>query len=248
MSKKQNNIFNFIPILLVSLLIITYSNARAEKSVELAKADSLFRLQKYTESFEIYEQILNENNEASPQMLMKMAFIKEGLGDYSQALIYLNKYYLQTSDKRAQNKMQELAEEHELNGFALTDTKFFKGLINKYYLEFNFILFGTALLFGFVAVYRKMKARPNSVSFAISAACVLLVLFWIINFELNEPQGIIIENHAYLMTGPSAGADLIDVVSKGHRLKILDEEGIWIKVRWNDQEAYIRSSLIKRIS
>lgn len=248
MSKKQNNIFKFIAILLVGLASASFSYAEVENKGDLAKADSLFRLQKYTESFEIYKQILNEYNEASPQMLMKMAFIKEGLGDYSQALIYLNKYFQQTSDKRAQNKMLELAEEHDLNGFALTDTKFFKGLINKYYLEFNLVLFAIALLLGGIAAHRKWNAKPNALPFGMSAMAVLLVLFWVINFELNEPQGIIIENHAYLMTGPSAGADLIDVVSKGHRLKILDEQGIWIKVKWNDQEAYIRSSMIRRVS
>lgn len=248
MSKKQNNIFKIITILLAVVMATSFSSSMAQINGELVKADSLFKLQKYTESFEIYEQILDEKNEASPQMLMKMAYIKEGLGDYSQALIYLNKYYLQTSDKRAQNKMQELAEEHSLYGFALTDTKFFKGLVNKYYVEFNGLVFVVALFLVGVAVYRKLKSGANVIPYASSAVVVLLVFFWVINFELKEPLGIITENHAYLMTGPSAGADLVEVVKKGHRLRILNEEGIWIKIDWNGREAYIRSSMIRRVS
>ncbi|MEO9803153.1 MAG: SH3 domain-containing protein [Reichenbachiella sp.] len=248
MSKKQNNIFKIITILLVVQMTSSFLPLMAKTNDGLLKADSLFKLQKYTESFEIYEKILEERNEASPQMLMKMAYIKEGLGDYSQALIYLNKYYQQTSDKRAQNKMQELAEEHSLNGFSLSDAVFFKGLINKYYVEFNALLFLIALFLAGIAVYRKLKSGSNAMPYASSAVVVLLVFFWVINFELKEPLGIITENHAYLMTGPSAGADLIEVVTKGHRLKILDDEGIWIKVNWNGREAYIRSSMIKRVS
>lgn len=226
----------------------SFSSFGGDMKGELGQADSLFKLQKYTESFEIYEQLLDENNEASPQMLMKMAYIKEGLGDYSQALLYLNRYYLQTSDKRAQNKMEKLATEHSLNGYSLSDTTFIKGLVNKYYVAFNLLVLGiTLFLFGIV-LYRKIKSGSNAKPYAVSAVVVLLIFFWVTNFELSEPQGIITENHAYLMTGPSAGADLVEVVQKGHRLKILDEEGIWVKVDWNGQEVYIRSKMIKRIS
>lgn len=214
----------------------------------LVQADSLFKLQKYTESFEIYEQLLESNNEASPQMLMKMAYIKEGLGDYSQALFFLNKYYQQTSDKKAQNKMQELASEHDVYGFALSDTTLFKGLIHKYYTEFNVLIFSVAIFLIGIVFYRKFKSGSNATPYAVSAMVLLLFFFWLTNFELSESKGIIIEDHAYLMTGPSGGADLIEVVKKGHRLIILEEEGVWIKVDWNGQEAYIRSKMIKRIS
>lgn len=248
MSKKQNNIFNFIAILLVGLMTASFPSFGGEMKGQLSQADSLFKLQKYTESFEIYEQLLNEGNEASPQMLMKMAYIKEGLGDYSQALFYLNKYYLQTSDKKAQNKMEELADEHSLYGFALSDTTLFKGLVHKHYVEFNILVFSVTLFLLGVVLYRKFRSGSSATPYAISAVAVLLIFFWITNFELSEHKGIIIEDHAYLMTGPSAGADLVEVVQKGHRLKIIEEEGIWIKVDWNGQMAFIRSSMIKRVS
>ncbi|WP_422359230.1 SH3 domain-containing protein [Reichenbachiella sp.] len=248
MSKKQNNIFKFITILFVGLSTTSFSSFGGEIKGQLAQADSLFKLQKYTESFEIYEQVFEGNNEASPQMLMKMAYIKEGLGDYSQALVYLSKYYEQTSDKRAQNKMEELASEHEVYGFALSDTTLFKGLVHKYYLEFNMLIFSVVIFLIAIVLYRKFKSGSNAMPYAISAIVVLLFFFWLTNFELSEPRGIIIEDHAYLMTGPSGGADLIEVVKKGHRLNILDEEGVWVKVDWNGREAYIRSKMIKRIS
>jgi uncharacterized protein YgiM (DUF1202 family) len=47
---------------------------------------------------------------------------------------------------------------------------------------------------------------------------------------------------AYLMKGPSPGADLIDVVTKGHRVDILGQDDIWVKISWNNQTAYIKSN------
>jgi hypothetical protein len=53
-------------------------------------------------------------------MLLKMAFVKEGLGDYSNALYYLNLYYLKTYDKKVLKKMENLAERyHKLEGYEL---------------------------------------------------------------------------------------------------------------------------------
>jgi len=96
MLRIQN--LNFKNIILIKLIVLlTFTNVLAqenEKDIELA--DSLFNQQKYTQSFEIYNRILKTDNLTSPAMLLKMAYIKEGLGDYSNALYYLNLYYLQT--------------------------------------------------------------------------------------------------------------------------------------------------------
>lgn len=248
MNKKQNKRFNFILIISVLFFgVVEGAQTPSEKEL-LVQADSLFDLQKYTESFEVYEQILEVNKTASSQMLVKMAFIKEGLGDYSNALFFLNKYFHQTADKKAQNKMKELADEHELEGFSLTDYKLFKGIFNKHYAKINVIVFSIALFLVGVVVYRKFKSKSNAVPYAVSSTLLLLVFFWVINFQLHADQIIIMDDHAYLMTGPSAGADLVDVVKKGHRLDMLAEEGIWTKVDWLGEEAFVRTSKVKLLN
>ena len=42
-------------------------------------------------------------------MLLKMAYIQEGLNHVGQALYYLNLYYLASKDKSVLGKMEELA-------------------------------------------------------------------------------------------------------------------------------------------
>jgi uncharacterized protein YgiM (DUF1202 family) len=142
---------------------------RAAETRELVKADSLFEQKKYTESFDLYEQILDEEQLASPKMLLKMAFIKEGLGDYSRALYFLNVYYQK------------------------------------------------------------------------------VILINVLNYSNVNSQAIIIESNSYLMSGPSSGADFVEIVDKGHRVKTFDEHGPWLEILWNDKVVYIKKNRVKKL-
>ncbi len=244
MIKKQTLFSNFLFFLFLAPLL----SSGQPINQRLTNADSLFKLKKYTESLEIYEQILSEEDKATPQMLLKMAFIKEGLGDYSQALVYLNKYYLHTSDQQARTKMQDIAEENELEGYDSSDTRFVVGLINRHFAPvIGGLLLIAGLLLGNV-VYRKVKKKGNATPYAFGSIVILVCLAALLNLQLNKEQVIIIDNHAYIMSGPSSGADLIDVVKKGHRVELLDEQDPWVKIDWKGKEAYIRKNKVRKAS
>lgn len=222
-------------------------DARCDSSQLLTSADSLFELKKFTESFEIYERILDQDQQATPRMLLKMAFIKEGLGDYSSALYYLNVYYLKTSDKQARNKMKDIAEEHNLTGFVINDSDFFLNLLNKFQLPVMLGIFSISLLLLFYIFYKKHKTGAKPVVSAILLSAILVVVFYIANYADNHNQAIIIENHSYLMSGPSSGSDLVEVIEKGHRVKTYKEHGPWLEILWNGEKAYIKKDKVKKL-
>src|SRR5688500_4150311 len=87
----------------------------------LNQADSLFVDKKYTQSLDHYRTILAQN-EYSPAMLLKMAYIEEGLNRVGQALYYLNLYYLASNDKTVITKMEELAARYNLQGYENSET------------------------------------------------------------------------------------------------------------------------------
>ena len=112
------------------LLIGQVANSQSIKN-EISLADSLFEKRKFTESLEIYENIIVEKK-ASPAMLLRMAYIYEGLDDLSSALISLDHYYKITADKKVLNKMKELADQNELEGYDTSDW----GYLINFYIKF----------------------------------------------------------------------------------------------------------------
>ncbi|MGL1889053.1 MAG: SH3 domain-containing protein [Reichenbachiella sp.] len=247
MTKKPNIVFNFI--LSATLFFVTHSllGQQVIKTTNIILADSLFRQQEYVESFEMYDDIVQKSGKTSPQMLMKMAFIKEGLGNYSQALLFLNRYYLATADKKALHKMEELAEEHNLTGYKSNDKHFFIGLLNRFFIPFYLSIITTSVLLILIVLYRKFKSKSNAWPYAIVLTLLLTSFYLMINLPLKNNQAIVLEDNAYLMTGPSSGSDLVDILDKGHRLEILDIDELWIKVIWQDQKAYVRQSKVQKV-
>jgi hypothetical protein len=218
-------------------------DSRISPKAKLIFADSLFDNGKYTEAFEVYEQIVSEDLRYSPKMLLRMAYIKEGLEDYTKALYYLNLYYLYQADDKVLIKMSELAEKKKLSGYQFTDYEFFMSLYHKYYyhlLGVSFVLMLTIL----VLVLRAKRKKEPILSLALINLILLGLFFYLFNFVGNNQRGIIDEDYTYLMSSPSAGANTLGVLEKGHRLEILGQQDIWYQVLWGEKLAYIRKDNI----
>ncbi|ELR68708.1 hypothetical protein C900_05891 [Fulvivirga imtechensis AK7] len=234
-------------ICILFILVSAQLPARDQTDNAQLQADSLFQARKYTESFEIYQHLLHKERLVSPSMLLKMAFIKEGLGDYTQALYYLNLYYLHTADKKALTKMEELAKKKDLRGYEFNDLEFFKTIFFKYFNEIVLVLLTISLLLMVLILYRK-KADQRPVGLAISIVVVLGLLFYTLNFGKDYNRGIITQNNTYLMEGPSAGAKVVTIIGKGHRLPIGGQKDVWTQTEWEGKEAYVKQDKIRKVS
>jgi len=135
-------------ILLYAVAVVAYKVEAfaAKNDQKLANADSLFALQKYTQSYQLYDSIYSAGF-VSPSMLMKMAFIQEGLGDYTMALYYLNDYYTITSNELVLEKMENLAEKHSLMGYDYSDTDYFISVYHEYYDQLLIALIAVSCIF-----------------------------------------------------------------------------------------------------
>jgi hypothetical protein len=207
----------------------------------LAQADELFEQKKYTEAYAVYLEIFEEHQKVSPEMLVKMAFIVEGLDDYSLALYYLNLYYRHTSDKSALRKMESLAKDHRLSGYEFNDFELLANFYHKHYTHIVYIFLALSLLW-FALIYRSVRKGSNKpVGLAVGYVLILGVLFYLINFGNASSRGII-TNEAFLMDGPSAAANLVDVAKRGNRIKIVDKDDVWLKIKWDNRRAFIRKN------
>jgi SH3 domain-containing protein len=214
----------------------------------LQEADSLFSQQQFTQSFLLYDSIYQFEQEASPSMLLKMAYIKEGLGDVTIAQYYLNEYYLATSNELALQKMEDLADANDLTGYQHNDITFF---FNLYYKNYNWLVLGLILiclvLFS-VIVYQKRKYKTSPWFNGFMLLLLLASLFVLVNFGKDYNRGVIIKNNTFIMAAPSSGADLVDVTTKGHKVIVEGKKDVWYKIEWQDGEGYVKAKNVKLLT
>jgi hypothetical protein len=225
--------------ILLTFIIIYYSSAvyGIENPAKIiASADSLFEKKQYTESMELYEQFFHSGF-YTPRMLIRLSLIKEGLGDYTYALYYLNLYYVKIPDKSVLKKMDELAARYNLQGYDYNDLVFFISLYDEYYSYIVIAFLITSLLFlGYL--YLKWREKSGMGLRPLLFMVILGAVYMISNYNII-PEKAIVNSDAPLMSAPSAGAELIGHINKGHRVTIRGQNDIWRKIYWNDKTAYI---------
>ena len=211
------------------------------------EADSLFAARRYTQSLRIYERIYNEEEQATPAMLLKMAYSTEAMDNLAKALLYLHDYYRLTSDEEVLKKMEALASVNGLEGFDMSQFDQAKKAVEDYKLQILGVLLAFALLI-LAMMFRKIqKHKAKSPSLAVSLVIVLALVFYVVNLNSNKTKALIMENNAYLMNGPSAAAELIEVVRQGHKVEVIGKKDIWYEIKWKGRRAYIRENNLKEL-
>ncbi len=231
--------YGLLGIIFLSTLLITQAQSKLEK------ADSLFAKEKYTEAYQLYDEIF-QGGHASEAMLLKMAFIKEGLQDYANALIYLNLYYKKSSDRKTWAKINELANANELAGYVNTDKDFFFTLAQKYRNEalIGLILISSALLLHLYFKRRRREPFGINIFFQVLTMAFLVL---VANNYFMQPKAIIVEDSTLLMSAPSAAGEPVEVINKGHKVTVLEQDEIWVKILWDGEEVFLRQGKIARI-
>jgi len=235
-------------IIILSLLIFNNINISvANNYATLDKADSLFEAKKYIQANKLYEQIFANQQTYTPRMLLKMAFINEGLGNYSRALYLLNHYNEFHPDKAVVEKMENIAKEYKLEGYTYDDTEYFLLIFYTYYNKIIALLFLLGIAAFLYVIFKKKKAKGIIRIRGVMVGLYLFLIFYLIHYKPFK-KGIVNKKNALVMSAPSAGAKLIAQIDEGNRLKILGKNDIWYKVKWQNQDAYIRESSLEVVN
>lgn len=252
--KIQSPIYKFLSLYSFCAFLAFFNPARGQKAavgvpqeeVLLQRADSLFAQQRYTQAYQEYERVL-EREQASPGMLLRMAYIQESLGNVSSALYFLNLYYQQTTDKEVLVKIEELAASKNLAGYEYSDEDYFRAVLEQ---NRPLVLMGLMVvcgLFFLLIVYRRFRQHERPVWLGVVLVLLLGVVFYFVQTPLIPERAIIVQDGAPLMSGPSGGSSLIRQVNKGHRLKVLGREDVWYRVEWENRELYIKETAVTRV-
>jgi hypothetical protein len=230
----------------IVLIFAFFSSSAQTTSHRLKTADSLFNAKRYTQSFEHYQQMLKQQ-EYTPAMLLKMAFIKEGLLEIGQSMYYLNLYFIATNDEEALDKMKELAQKYNLEGYESSESDKFLTFYHDNYLYVSlaiaaFIVLGMSMVF-----YSRFSLRVRP----IISFCVVIffsaTLFVHLYYGERLQTGIITTPSTYVMSGPSAGANLVEIIGDGHRVEVVGKSDVWLKIRWDGDVAYVRENAVVEV-
>lgn len=237
----QNSVLKFLSILFLLVCISSTSSQGQSNSVDLTHADSLFQQKRYIQSFEVYQTIF-ERHHYTPAMLLKMAYIQEGLNRIAQSIYYLNLYYLVTQDDAALGKMEEVASKYRLEGYATSEVDTLWALYQQHHTNITVSLSVVlAVLLTFLLFQRFANNKKPYVSWVFLFLFSSLLLVHI-NFGLGRSNAIISKTNTYIMDGPSAGASVVSIVRDGHRVKIKGKKDVWVKVEWGEKDAYIKET------
>ncbi|PJJ61052.1 tetratricopeptide repeat protein [Hymenobacter chitinivorans] len=204
-------------------------------SPAISRADSLFFRNQYEAAYPLYRQELRRGL-TSPRVLLRMAYIQEGLGHYPAALYYLSLAHRRHPTYATWRKMTELAQSYRLAGYPDTwKTKLLITFRRYYYTGLQGLLLG-AVLAGVFLLVRHRASRFLWLSYGL----YLLGVGFYLNFLRPSTIGLVARPHAALMGGPSAGAAWLTTARAGDRLLVRDQQDIWYRVEWRNRDAFIR--------
>jgi tetratricopeptide (TPR) repeat protein len=235
----------FITKFIIFFLILMQSINCQANNQTLNLADSLFNSQNYKEALVMYENLLIQEQSYTPSMLLKMAFITEGMGDYPKTTLYLSKYYDYNPNQRITNKIKTLTDQSNLHGYNVSDGEQFFRLVVEQREKIIFFL-GLCLVISLVLIikYRDKADKPR---FFLPSFIIIILIFLANNFLYTPQRAIITGSPTLIMDKPTAGGNLIRKVDVGHRVKVNSSKDIWYEIEWEDQKAFVKKQSLTKL-
>jgi hypothetical protein len=205
------------------------------------KADTLFMKTQYDLALKNYQEVFESSKTYSTNMLLKMAFISEWKEEPAKQLFYLCTLYRHHPHSKILKKIVQVADYYNLGGYSYSELEYFISLYKQYYNYILLILILISLLFIGYLYYR--KKRGISIGYRPLLFLLFLAVFYFVsNYSLIPPRGIVNKNACLLMTEASAASKVETVIGLGHRITVLAKKDIWCLVSWESKRLYIKES------
>ena len=232
-------IFRIIVILVTSSFFCENSYSSTQK------ADSLFNLKRYSESKILYDSIFYKENKYSNSMLLKMATIEESLDNYEKSIYYLELFQKNKNENKVLDKINDIVDDKNLNGFENSDKKIFINIYKKYrsnILALLLTLISIIFIVNLVRYFRKNVINFILPFFYISSVLSLLII------NIKPPSdAIVFKDYTFIMKEPSSGSDLYSILNKGDKLIVSKDLEVWYETILNGKKRYVRKKNVRLI-
>ncbi|GAA4371021.1 hypothetical protein GCM10023185_46100 [Hymenobacter saemangeumensis] len=215
------------------------SHSPRAASKHLKQADSLFELGQYAAAAPLYRQQVWRNRQASPQLLLRMAFAQQQLGHYQAALLYLSLAQVREPRLRTWRQLAALANQYRLVGYPSTWQQELRVQAHRYYYTGLQGLLAGAMI---GAVWLLLRRQRLARGWWLGYAGYLLLCGAYLHLLRPTAAGLVARPGAAVMDGPGAGANWLGTAAVGDRLSVLGTQDIWYRVKWQQHVAFIRQA------
>jgi tetratricopeptide (TPR) repeat protein len=213
------------------------NDTAASPRPSLQQANSLFAAGQYAAAMPAYKWLVWQQRQASPELLLKMAYAQQQLGHYPAALLYLSLAQARQPRMRTWRQLAALAAQHRLVGYPLTWQQELRVQAQRYYYPGLQVLLGGAVVAAIWLLWRR-ASRSAWLGFAVYTGLLGVYL----HVLRPKPAGLVARAGAALMAGPSAGAPWLSTAAVGDRLLVLGRQDIWYRVEWQQRVAFVREA------
>lgn len=232
-------IFRIIVILVTSSFFCENSYSSTQK------ADSLFNLKRYSESKILYDSIFYKENKYSNSMLLKMATIEESLDNYEKSIYYLELFQKNKNENKVLDKINDIVDDKNLNGFENSDKKIFINIYKKYRSNILALLLTSISIIFIVNLVRYF--RKNIINFVLPFFYISSLLSLLIINIKPPSDAIVFKDYTFIMKEPSSGSDLYSILNKGDKLIVSKDLEVWYEIILNGKKRYVRKKNVRLI-
>jgi tetratricopeptide (TPR) repeat protein len=221
--------------------IFVFFSGEIAAQQEFYRADSLFAIGQYLAAQDLYKsELASEKDLTRPNAILKLAYIAELNGDFTQSLYFLTLLSKITPSEAIYQKMEAIALKERLTGYDFNDWGYLILYLKKYGMGlflFLLILTGYAL-FELILKYRKNE----SIGFVAKSIVILFLLGMIAMLNLGEvyEEGIVANTPTFLRESPSSASAVVGTIGKGNKVIVLGERDHWKLVLLKGKLVYIK--------
>ena len=228
------------------IVILVTSSFFCENSYSsIQKADSLFNLKRYSESKILYDSIFYKENKYSNSMLLKMATIEESLDNYEKSIYYLELFQKNKNENKVLDKINDIVDDKNLNGFDNSDKKIFINIYKKYRINILALLLTLTSIIFIVNLVRYF--RKNVINFILPFFYISSVLSLLIINIKPPSDAIVFKDYTLIMKEPSSGSDLYSILNKGDKLIVSKDLEVWYEIILDGKKRYVRKKNVRLI-
>ncbi|TDB66982.1 SH3 domain-containing protein [Arundinibacter roseus] len=205
-------------------------------------ADSLFTIGKYSQAEKIYEKNFKNSEKYNPNVLIKLSFLAEKANDPGKTLYYLSLLSQIKPTISLFEKMNQIAEMNQLDGYIFNDLSYFMVFYRRYGGYIPILLLSLGLYVVVVMVIKVRSGEWIQRRHKIAVFMYLIALLGLLNIPANYTTGVVKTERTFMRGFPSSAAPVVEVIQKGNKLTIIGNRDRWKRVIWDGEIGYIREN------